>query len=111
MRLDDYSAVRMVSPELTNTEVDLVRGHASVEVDEIYRENDVQVGDSGAVVQLLKPGYYEFNTADPTARIAPAVDVFSGEAAVALGDGRYKTLKSHREFVLPARPHEKAAKV
>jgi hypothetical protein len=121
LRLDSNTAVRMVSPELTYTEVELVRGHISLEVDELFAQNNLRISDAGVRTQILKPGYYEFNTANmgaPTSApanaamagaVSAAVDVFVGEAAVDSGDGKYKHVKAHHEFVLPLRPNEKPA--
>jgi hypothetical protein len=41
LRVDDNSAVKMVSPNLTLTQVDLERGRAAVEVDEIHDQNNL----------------------------------------------------------------------
>ncbi len=92
LRLDDNSAVRMISPDLTNTKVELERGRASVEVDELYRQNNIQVVESGVATQLLKPGYYEFNADNSTEM------VFKGKAAVEVGDGKYTVVNGHHEF-------------
>ena len=40
LRLDNNSTVKMISPNLTHTEVLLDRGRASVEADQIYDEGD-----------------------------------------------------------------------
>ena len=61
LRLDNNSAVRMVSPSLTHTAVDLERGRAMVEVDDIHPQNDIQIVDRGVPTELLKPGLYELN--------------------------------------------------
>lgn len=96
LRIDDNSAVRMISPDITLTQVELLRGRAGVEVDELYKENDLQVIDGGIATQLVKNGYYEFDAAHPTAM------VFQGKAAVEVSDGKYKVVKSHHEFALVA---------
>jgi FecR protein len=54
LRLGDNSSVKMLSPNLTYTEVDLERGHAMVEVAEIQKENDLRVMEDGAATQLLQ---------------------------------------------------------
>ena len=41
LRLNDNSAVRMISPELAKTKVELVKGRADVEVDQLYKQNDL----------------------------------------------------------------------
>ena len=93
-RLDDNSAVKMVSPDLIKTRVELEHGRAAVEVDQIYPQNDLEIVDAGVVTQLIKPGYYEFDANQPTAM------VFEGKAAVEVADGKYKVLKDHHEFAL-----------
>ena len=75
LRLDDDSSVRMISPDLTATQLALDKGRATVEVDEIHPQNNVQIVDNGVSTQLLKNGLYEFNADNDTAR------VFSGKAA------------------------------
>src|ERR1700756_2848364 len=46
LRLDDDSSVRMISPDLTSTQVALDKGRATVEVDEIHPQNNVQIVDN-----------------------------------------------------------------
>jgi hypothetical protein len=101
LRLDDNSAVKMISPDLTRTQVELEHGRAGVEVDEIYPQNNLDIIDAGVSTQLLKNGFYEFNADQPAAM------VFDGKAAVEVGDGQYKVLKSHHELALVAGPSEK----
>lgn len=93
-RLDDHSAVKMLIPDLTHTQVELERGRAAVEVDELYKQNDLEVVDAGVVTQLIKPGYYEFDANHPM------VMVFDGKAAVEVANGKYKVVKGHHEFAL-----------
>lgn len=104
LRLDDDSAVKMVTPNLTLTEVELERGRVAVEVDEIYPQNNIRVIDGGVPTQLVKPGYYEFTAGSPTAM------VFVGKAAVEVSDGKYKVVKGHHELALAAGSMLKPAK-
>lgn len=94
LRVDDHSAVKMISPDITPTQVELDRGRAAVEVDQIFPQNDLEVTDGGVTTHLAKTGYYEFDANRPTAL------VFKGEAVVDEGDGRYRTLKAHHEMAL-----------
>jgi hypothetical protein len=94
LRVGDHSAVKMISPDLTLTQVQLVRGRVGVEVDEIHPQNDLQIIDDGVATQLVKNGYYEFTANNPTAM------VFKGKAAVEVSDGKYKVVKGHHEFAL-----------
>jgi hypothetical protein len=76
LRLGANSALKIVSPDLTHTEVALIRGKADVEVDQIYKENDILVDQEGTQTQLLKSGLYAFNIQNHSMR------VFDGKAAV-----------------------------
>jgi hypothetical protein len=76
LRVGRDSAVQMVSPDLINTRVRLDRGKAAVEVDQLYKQNDLQIAEDGVVTQLIQPGLYEFNAGNATVR------TFDGKAAV-----------------------------
>ena len=83
LRLDSKSAVMMVSPNLTHTEVELERGRASVEVDQIHKENYLLIDQRDGGTQLLQPGLYEFDANNNTMR------AFQGKAAVYAGTGAH----------------------
>src|SRR6202453_3653130 len=74
LRLDENSVIRMVSPNLLNTQVELDRGRADIEVDEIHLGNNLQVEHAGFTTRLLKNGLYAFDADQNTVR------VFKGEA-------------------------------
>lgn len=103
LRIDDQSGVKMESPDLAKTQVELTRGRAGVEVDQIFPQNCVQVVDGGVTTQLIKPGYYEFDAN------SPEVQVFKGRAEVFLGDGKWETVKDHHELALAQGAREKTA--
>ena len=88
LRVGDSSAVRMISPNLLNTQIELDHGRADIEVDEIHPRNDIQVAEGGASTRLLKDGLYAFDADKGTVR------VFKGEAELLerTGDGQ-KALK------------------
>ncbi|MFZ0339619.1 MAG: hypothetical protein WAL45_16415, partial [Terracidiphilus sp.] len=96
LRVDDRSAVKMISPDLAQTQVALERGRAGVEVDQIFPQNEIQIVDNGVTTQLIKPGYYEFDANQPEAM------VFDGRAEVQTGDGKWETVKGHHELALVA---------
>ena len=100
LRLGDNSAVTMVSPDLTNTEVQVDRGTAEVEVDQLYKQNDLLIDQGPAQTVLLKNGLYEFdaNSAD--------MRVFDGEAAVSPSQDSKKWIrvKGHHEFAITGEP-------
>ena len=97
LRVGDNSAVTMVSPNLAKTEVRLDRGTAEVEVDQIFKENELLVDQGSAQTKLLKTGLYEFD-AD-----AGDVRVFDGEAAVSPGPDANTWVKVKAHHVLSAR--------
>ena len=76
LRLDDNSAVRMITPDLTHTEVQVERGRAQVEVDQLYKQNNIVVTSGSSRTQLLKAGLYSFDADNGHLR------VFDGKAAV-----------------------------
>jgi hypothetical protein len=96
LRVDSNSAVKMISPDLAQTQVDLEHGRAAVEVDQIFPQNMVQIVDNGVTTQLMKTGYYEFDANQPEAL------VFDGRAEVQTGDSKWETVKSHHELALVA---------
>ncbi len=101
LRVDSNSAVKMVAPDLTLTQVEVDRGRAGVEVDQIFPQNDVRIIDGGVETQLVKPGYYEFDANRPEAM------VFHGRAEVEVGDGKYESIKNHHELALQQGAHLK----
>jgi hypothetical protein len=98
LRLDDNSAVKMISPNLAMTQVQLDKGRAAVEVDEIHDQNDLQVIDAGVTTRLNKRGYYEFDAGKPEAM------VFDGEAHVQVGGNKWREIKGHHEIALNEGP-------
>lgn len=80
LRLGDNSAVRMVSPSLTDTRVDMVRGRGTLEVDLLARENHLAVRDGAGNVVIDKKGIYEFNADQPQ------VAVYDGKATAQVQD-------------------------
>jgi hypothetical protein len=96
LRLGDNSAVTMVLPDLSKTEVRVDCGHAEVEVDLLYKQNDLLVDQGPAQTKLLKNGLYEFDATANNMR------VFDGEAAVSPSQSATKwiTVKNHHELAL-----------
>src|SRR6202049_5089629 len=89
LRIGDNSAVRMVSPGLTNTEVQLIHGEATVEVAQLFKENNIRVSVDHTVTTLEKPGLYAFNTDQQMVR------VFDGKAMFTTGDQSVELKKGH----------------
>jgi len=108
LRLGNNSTVKMVSPNLEHTEVNLERGQAEIEADRIYKDNTILIDQNGGQTQILKNGLYEFNAADKTVR------TFDGKANVFPGDNLQTDVKpigvkGGRELVLTGE-REKPAK-
>jgi len=80
LRLGDNSAVKMVSPSLTDTQVELVRGEALVEVEQVAKENKLQVAVGSAATRMEKRGIYGFRT------VQPGVAVYEGKAVIQVDD-------------------------
>jgi hypothetical protein len=104
LRIGDNSTVKMISPDLMRTQVELERGQAGVEVDQIYPQNNLDIVDDGVQTRLMKDGFYEFDAKQPDLR------VFSGKAYVEVGDGKYKTVKDHHELAFATEDGKELAK-
>jgi len=103
LRLGNDSTIQMVSPNLTQTEVKLERGHANVEVDQLYKQNVVLIDLDHGQTQLLQNGLYTFDADNSTVR------VFDGKAAVYPGanlqaDIKPIDVKGSHELVLNGEP-------
>ena len=94
-RVDDHSSVRMISPGLADTVLELDKGRAMVEVADIRPENNVRVNEGGESTRLLKPGLYDFDADRGQIR------VFDGKAFVQTGGQRIE-VKSGRQLNLNA---------
>lgn len=101
LRLGSDSAVKMVSTNLTDTQVALNHGEAMLEVDELYKENNIHISQPGADTRVLKTGLYDFDATTQHVR------VFDGKAMVS-SDDRYTAVKKGHEVTLNA-PKIKAA--
>jgi hypothetical protein len=93
LRVGGNSSVKMISPSLTNTEIGIDKGEASVEVTEIHKQNDIRVDADGVTTELVKNGYYDFDTA------RNQVLVLDGEAIVD-DSGRQVKVKGGHELTL-----------
>ncbi len=99
VRLGDHSAMKMVASSLIDTRVELLRGTAMVEADQVLKENHLAVIDHGATTLILKHGVYAFKVDQPTVLVYDGhakvqqddrtADLFKGEE-VSLGSGNPK---------------------
>jgi len=90
LRLGDNSSVTMISPSLTDTELRLDKGRATVEVAELHQQNNLIIVEHGDTVRLLKTGLYDFD-ADRN-----IVRVFEGEAVVRQGNRDVQVKGDHQ---------------
>jgi hypothetical protein len=98
LRMGENSALKLISPNLLNTQVELDRGRADIEVDEIHPRNDLQITVAGASTHLLKDGLYAFDADKDSVR------VFKGEAELHERGDNQKLIKvkGDREVQLAA---------
>lgn len=93
LRVAENSSVKMISPDLANTRVQLDKGRALVEVLEIRDQNDIEVLQSGGSTKLLKKGLYEFDADHAQVRVFKGkADVTVANQKVGLGENRETTL-------------------
>jgi hypothetical protein len=93
LRLGDNSSVRMVSPALTDTQVELQHGEAMLEVNQLFKENSIRVLENGSSTRILKNGLYQFN-AD-----RQSMAVYDGQAEVSRDDEHVKLKKGKEAFL------------
>jgi len=89
LRVADNSAVMMVSPDLANIDVALVKGRAIIEAVDLHKENRIQAAQNAATITLQKKGLYDFD-ADHT-----QLRVFKGEAQLVAGGKEVKLKEMH----------------
>jgi hypothetical protein len=90
LRLGDNSSATMISPTLTNTELRLDKGEATVEIAELHAQNNIVMEEDGAKVRLTKTGFYNFDADHHVAR------VYQGEANVEVNGQDIKVEKEHQ---------------
>jgi hypothetical protein len=96
LRVGNNSSVKMISPSLTDTEVEVDQGHAMIEVAEIHPENSLRVDEDGTATQLLRTGLYDFNRNQRELRVFDGkAFVESGRDHVAVKGGRELRLASN----------------
>lgn len=96
LRVGDNSAIRMISPSLTDTQFEVTKGEAMVEAAQVVKDNDITAIDHGAVIRIEKPGLYRIEAGTP-----PSVSVYDGKADVQIGASNQQ-VKKGRELVLSA---------
>jgi hypothetical protein len=93
LRMDENTAIRMITNRLIDTRLEVESGVVQIEAVELLKDNNIAVVAKGATVTPRKPGLYRIDTGTGVVR------VYDGEAAVEQGNDRL-TLKAARETTL-----------
>jgi hypothetical protein len=80
LRMGANSQIRMVSPNLTDTRVELLSGNAMIETSDLHKENNIRILINGVTTTLDKNGLYDFD-ANPA-----RVRVYDGKVSVQRDD-------------------------
>jgi FecR protein len=96
LRIGDNSQVRMISPSLTNTQVEVTKGEAMLEVADLQKDNNIEILSRGGSLRIEKPGLYRVTADDP-----PVAAVIEGKAELSYG-GRNVELGKGKEAVIAA---------
>jgi FecR protein len=96
LRIGENSAVKMVSPSLTDAQVEVTRGEAMIEAAGLVKDNDITVLDHEGTIKIEKEGLYRFNADNPptAAVLEGKAEVFYGGQKVELGKGRETVIGS-----------------
>ena len=96
LRLGENAEIRMISPTLVDSQIEIIKGEAIVEVIQIVKGNQVRIVDAGASITLRNSGVYRITT-----QPEPAVSVYAGKAEADL-NGFNKEAKKGHEILLTA---------
>lgn len=89
LRMSDHAAVRMVSPSITDTRVEVLQGEALVEADQVLEGNHLVVAENGIDTAIVKNGLYRFTTNPAQLAVYEGkAQVFIDERSVDVGRGR-----------------------
>ena len=89
LRIGDNTAVRMVSPSLTDTRVDLLRGEAMIEAQQVKDENRIAIADNGVDTLIEKKGLYRFDADQPMVSVYDGkVKVLADDRTIEVGKGK-----------------------
>ncbi len=94
LRIGDNSQIRMISPSLTGTQVEVAKGETMIEAAGLVKDNNIQIIDHGASITIEKNGLYRITGDNPptVAVLDGRADVAYGEKKVELGRGRQVTI-------------------
>jgi lipopolysaccharide export system protein LptA len=98
LRLGNQSAVKMVSASIIDTRVEVLRGTAMLEADQVEKENHLAVLNHGSTTAIVKQGVYAFNADQPK------VMVYDGHAKVQQDDRTADLFKGDQVTLSPDNP-------
>ncbi len=90
LRLGNNTQVRMVSPSLTDTQLELKAGEAMIEADDIVKDSRVSMVVNGNTAVVDKNGLYRFRAGD-----SATAAVLEGKLSVFAGDRKTEVGKGH----------------
>lgn len=102
LRVGANSAIHAKSMALTDVNLELQRGEAMIEVDNLMPDNQIRVMSQGATIEMLKPGLYRF-TAGPSASAA----AINGKAEISLDDKKVELSSGHEVLLETGLPKKK----
>ena len=94
LRVGEDTEIRMISPSLTDTKVEISHGEIMIEASGLVKDNNLQILDHGASITITKNGLYKFTADNP-----PTAAVLDGKASVQYDD-RIVNLHKGRETIL-----------
>ena len=95
LRLGNDTTIKMVSPSLLNTKVNVQTGEATVEVDEYHSRQNLMVEEDGSTAYLVHTGLYDF---DPQ---QGAIRVIKGQAVVVYNDHHVRVNQGREVNLFP----------
>lgn len=94
LRIGDNSQIRMISASLIDVQVELNRGEAMVDVDELVKDNKIGIVDHGGSIAIKRPGLYRIMADDP-----PSAAVITGKVEVNYADRKVAVGKGHEVVI------------
>ena len=94
LRIGDNTQIRMISPSLTNTQIEVSKGEAMIEAAGLVKDNNIAIIDHGASVTIQKNGLYRIVGDNP-----PTIAVLDGKVDVAYGDKRVELGKGREAII------------
>jgi hypothetical protein len=94
LRLSDNTQVKMVAPSLTDTQLEVKKGEAMVEADDIVKDSQITVMTAGATVKIDRNGLFKISAGD-----SPSVAVLEGKTNVFIGDKKTDVGKGREFFI------------